>query len=109
MGNYADRHTLASDVAKIIETARKDKWLSYRAAARRCGVSPTHLHDLCHGRRAPSVPVARAVVEGLGLTGAEASVVLAAAVSGRVGRAWRTPNMANAWRTTKGATWTSTT
>ena len=39
------------------ETTTKINWVGVRAAAKECGISPSHLSNVLHGRRKPTSKV----------------------------------------------------
>lgn len=66
---YPPRHTLPPDVANALRSARLDRRLSLRAAARRVGIPHGYLCALEQGKRCPSLAVAQDLVDGLQLKG----------------------------------------
>jgi transcriptional regulator with XRE-family HTH domain len=61
------RHYLSADVAAGLRSARRRLGLSFRDAAQRAGIGYGYLCELEHCNRCPSVDVARALIEALGL------------------------------------------
>ncbi len=83
-----ERHYLSPGVAAELRNARRKLGLSYRMAAGRTGVDAGTICKLEHCQRAPSVEVARALVDGLRLEGDVAAGLMAEAVPD-AGRSWR--------------------
>lgn len=81
------RQRLSPAVGAGLRDARLTLGLSFRAAARRAGVSAGYLCQLEHGSRCPSVAVADALVDALRLDGATADRLFCEARPD-AGRSW---------------------
>ncbi len=84
------RHYLTAAVARELRNARRRLGMSQRAAARTTGVSQGHIAHLELCQRAPSVDLARALVDGLRMEPGPAAMLMAEAVPD-AGRSWRAP------------------
>lgn len=84
------RHYLSPGVAAELRSARRRLGLSFRAAARRTGVSAGALCRLEHAQRAPSIAVAEALVDGLHLPPSVAARLMLEAR--HAGRSWLPPS-----------------
>lgn len=78
---------LPPEVAGVLRRGRRARGWSFRMAGKRTGVAFGYLHMLEAGTRVPSVVVAEALVEGYGLSGADAEALRSVALVG-VGRDW---------------------
>lgn len=76
------RHYPPPEFCETLAAARRAAGLSYRALARRCGLSFAFLHKLETGDRSPSRSNAELLVDALGVTGREAETIRAAAIPG---------------------------
>jgi transcriptional regulator with XRE-family HTH domain len=80
---WPERHELPKDVAELLKRARKGR--SFRQAARDTGVDAGYICTLEHGRRAPSIVVAEALIEGYRMSPPDAERLRSASLHG-VGR-----------------------
>jgi hypothetical protein len=80
---WPERRVLPKDVAYLLKIARKGR--SFRRAARDTGLDPGYICALEHGRRAPSIVVAEALIAGYRMSSADAERLRSASLYG-VGR-----------------------
>jgi len=80
---WPERHELPKDVADLLKRARKGR--SFRQAARDTGVDSGYICTLEHGRRAPSIVVAEALIKGYQMSPPDAERLRSASLFG-VGR-----------------------
>ena len=84
-GRRDGHRDLPRDVADALRHARRARGWSIRAAARHLGVAASMIHALEHARRRPSVVMAETLIDGYGMTPADARRLRAVALPG-VGR-----------------------
>ena len=77
MTDESYRRCLPPGVGDLLRDARLRRGWSLRQAANYIGVSPGHLCNLEHGRRAPRVWLVERLVHQLRLSSAEAGALLA--------------------------------
>jgi hypothetical protein len=80
---WPERRVLPKDVAYLLKIAHKGR--SFRQAARDTSVDAGYICALEHGRRAPSILVAEALIAGYRMTTADAERLRSASLHG-VGR-----------------------
>lgn len=85
------RHLLSLGVASELRNARRRQGLSFRAAAKRTGVSAGNICKLEHSQRAPSYAVAELLIDGLKLEPVAARRLMAEARP-YAGRSWVAPD-----------------